>query len=77
MRSMRRLGQAHAWSALTMLTCSTIVLASTACTTMVQSMGIALLYRNADHPAEYTRLDVPYVAEGELRDIDKQSLDLY
>jgi acetyl esterase/lipase len=52
-----------------------ITVGAVGCTTLVQSAGIALLYREADHPAESSRLDVPYV-EG-ASPTGKQSLDLY
>lgn len=52
-----------------------IGLATTGCASMVQSVGMTLLYRKADHPASHTRLDVPYVEPAVDR--DKQSLDLF
>ena len=66
-----QMGRAVATTAL-----SAILAGSAACTSMVQGVGIAWLYRKADHPVSHSRLDVPYV-EGAASERDKQSLDLF
>jgi len=71
---MRRCARARARHAAATIALGVLVVASSACTTMVQSVGVGLLYRKADHPASHTRLDVPYV-EGSAD--DKQRLDLF
>lgn len=51
---------------------------ASACTTVVQRVGIAWLYREASHPEALTRLDVPYVVgpDGAV-DSPKHRLDFY
>jgi acetyl esterase/lipase len=51
-------------------------IASLGCTSTIERAGVALLYDETEHPAAFSRLDVPYV-EGDSAALDKQSLDLF
>jgi acetyl esterase/lipase len=58
--------------------CLLLACLAPACTTVVQRVGIAWLYREASHPEALTELDVPYVTRSDgAVDSPKHRLDLY